>query len=412
MKRRTLIATGIAVAAVLAVGGGYAYSAANSRTLVGTAEAAVAPLSITVSASGSLVAGHSAGIYPPAAGTIARVLVHEGDTVATGDTLAVMAKGPLKLTVAQARAAHTTAMAQLAAVNNGVPGAIDRSAANAALSAARSQVSTANQNYRDFADHDTSAQRKQMLRTLRTAKAQANAALKAAHASLNKLSVASRVSLARTAAEQGVSATAQALEQAELNLSRAELNAPFAGTVTVHGTVEKGSGLTPGVAAFTVVDPGRMEFEASVNETDISAVAKDQPATVSLDAFADDNFTGKVSRVQASAQTTATGTIAFGVRVSFDAGQARLFAGMSGSADIEVKAIPDALSVPIESVVTEGTNRKVFVLGADNVAHARQVTVGASTDTYTQVLTGVEAGDRVVTTGASSLADGQQVRTS
>jgi HlyD family secretion protein len=412
MKRKTIVATSIGAAVVLALGGGYAYSASNNQPVVGVARAAIAPLSVTVSASGSLVAAHSAGVYPPASGAVAKVLVADGDTVKAGDTLAEMATGPLRLAVFQARAALSAARAQGEAVSNGVPGAIDRSAASAALSAARSQVSTAKKNYASFrADYDSNdATQRATLRTLNTARTQASAALRAAKAALNRLSVASRVSLARTAASQGVTAASRALTLAEANLDKATLTAPFDGTVTIHGTVEKGSGLTPGVAAFTIVDPTRMEFEAAVNETDIAGVAKGQPATVTLDAFAD-GFTGKVVRVQASPETTSTGSVAFPVRISLESGQSRLFQGMSGSVDIAVKSIPDALTVPVEAVLTKGATKSVFVLGSDNVVHARAVTVGASTDISAQILSGLAAGDTVVTTGASALTDGQRIRT-
>ena len=412
MKRKTIVATSIGAAVVLALGGGYAYSASNNQPVVGVAQAAIAPLSVTVSASGSLVAAHSAGVYPPASGTVAKALVADGDTVKAGDTLAEMATGPLRLAVFQARAALSAARAQGEAVSNGVPGAIDRSAASAALSAARSQVSTAKKNYASFrADYDSNdATQRATLRTLNTARTQASAALQAAEAALNRLSVASRVSLARTAASQGVTAASRALTLAEANLDKATLTAPFDGIVTIHGTVEKGSGLTPGVAAFTIVDPTRMEFEAAVNETDIADVAKGQPATVTLDAFAE-GFTGKVVRVQASPETTSTGSVAFPVRISLESGQSRLFQGMSGSVDIAVKSIPDALTVPVEAVLTKGATKSVYVLGSDNVVHARTVTVGASTDISAQILSGLAAGDTVVTTGASALTDGQRVRT-
>lgn len=416
MKRRTVVATAITAGVVLALGGGYAYSVATDRPLVGAAQARLAPLSVTVSASGTLVPARSAGVYPPAAGTLAKVTVSDGDAVRAGDPLAVVARGPLRLALAQARAAHTAARAQLEAVNNGVPGAIERTAANAALAAAQSQVSTARRNYASFrADYRdaTAAERREMLptlRTLRTAKATANASLQAARATLGKLSVAGRVALARQAASQSVTAARRALDIAQANLEAAELVAPFAGTVSFVGTVEKGSGVTPGMAVFTVVDPGRMEFDAAVNETDITQVETGQAATVSLDAF-ETAFTGTVAGVRARPETTSTGTVAFGVRLAFDAGEARLFQGMSGAADIVVESIPEALVVPIEAVLTSGDARTVLVLGADDVVHSRTVRVGASTDTEAQVLEGLAAGDRVVTTGASTLADGQRVRT-
>ena len=105
---------------------------------------------------------------------------------------------------------------------------------------------------------------------------------------------------------------------------------------------------------MTLVDPDRLAFEAAVYETDIALVAKGQAATVSLDSFVERIFTGRVTRIKTAAQSTGSGTVAFGVRVSFASGDARLFTGMSGSTDIEVEAIPDALSVPIESVLTDG----------------------------------------------------------
>lgn len=416
MKRKTIVAIGIAAAVVLALGGGYAYSVANTRPLVGVAQAKLAPLGVTVSASGSLVAGHSRGVFAPAAGTLAKVLVHDGDAVAEGDVLAVMDATTLKLARAQAQAAHSAALAQQAAVSNGVPTAVDRAAANSALSAARSQVSTAKKNYAAYLDDyhkaapaDRAAMRS-TLRTLKAAKASAGAALKTAKASLAKLSVAGRVGLARTAAARSVSATALALQLAQNNLAAAELTAPFAGTVTETGTVEAGSGVAPGVPVFTVVDPTRMEFEAQISETDIAQVVKGQPATVTLDAFAEP-FPGTVTRVQASPVTTPTGTVAFPARISLQPGTARLFRGMSGSADVEVKSIPDALTVPVESVLTSGDAKTVLVLGADQVAHVRKVTVGASTDTSVQILSGLTAGEQVVTTGASTTSDGQSVRT-
>jgi HlyD family secretion protein len=416
MKRKTITAIGISAAIVVALGGGYAYSASSSRPLVGVATVSVAPLKVTVSASGELVPARTAGVYPPVSGTLASVSVRDGAAVTAGQVLARLNTGPLKLAVAQARAAYSAAVAELEAINNAVPTAIERSAARAALSAARSQVSTATKNYSDYRrayDDAPADQRPAMvatLRTLRTAKASAQAALTSAKAGKTKLSKAGRVSAARTAANQSITATSSALSRAKNELRAAELTAPFAGTVTFADTVEAGSGVTAGVAVFTVVDPNRMEFEAAVNETDITTVDPKQSATVTVDAF-NQPFTGRVIAVQAAPQTTSTGTVAFGVRISIDVGSARVFPGMSGSADIVVQSVADALSVPVESVLTQGSSTSVFVLGSDDVAHARPVTIGVSTDAAAQVLSGLSAGEQVVTTGAATLSDGQRVRT-
>ena len=70
MKRSTLIAGGVALALVLAAGGGYAYSLANARTTVGVVPATVEALSIAVSASGTVDAARQRNIHPVTGGTL------------------------------------------------------------------------------------------------------------------------------------------------------------------------------------------------------------------------------------------------------------------------------------------------------------------------------------------------------
>ncbi|PKQ31968.1 MAG: hypothetical protein CVT62_06185 [Actinobacteria bacterium HGW-Actinobacteria-2] len=416
MKRKTVIAIGVATAVVAAIGGGVAYSAANNRPLVGVATVTTATLDVTASAPGTLVPAHTSGVYPPTSGTLASVQVRDGAAVKAGEVLARMDTTSLKLAVAQAKAAYSQALAHGEAVTNAVPSSGERAAANQAVSAAKSQADAASKNYADYlADYNAAgpADQATMLPTLRTLKATrdaANAAVKSASATVTKLSRATKVSQARSAADQAVSAASQALKQAQRNLDHADLTAPFDGTITMAASVEPGAGVTAGVPVFTVVDPTRMEFEAAVNETDIAAVQVGQAASVTLDAF-NDPFPGKVTAVKSAPEQTSTGGVAFGVRISFEAGNARLFQGMSGSVDLTTNSIANALVVPVEAVVTKGTTKTVFVLDAGGVVHARTVTVGASTDTSVQILTGVSAGEQVVTTGAAALADGQQVRT-
>ena len=351
MKRSTLIAGGVALALVLAAGGGYAYSLANAQTTVGTAQAAVEALSVTVSASGTVEAAKQQGIHPATSGTLATVKVKDGDQVAKGDTLATLDERPLRLTITQAKSSLT--------------------AAEQALTAARAQAKLVEDKY--------------------SIKLEKQAAREAV-----------------TSAEQAVATAKDVLAQAERELKAATLTAPFAGVVTVPDSTEPGTGVSPAAPVMTVVDTSSLEFVAAVDESDIAAVAVDQEASIVLDSAPDTPFAGKVTSVRTTPITTATGGTAFPVRIAFDPGEARVFLGMSGSANLTVKSLPDALTVPIESVITAGADRYVFVV-TDGVAHRTAVTIGAETDSRAQVLTGLKAGDQVVTIGATTLADGQRV---
>ena len=353
MKRSTLIAGGVALALVIAAGGGYAYSLANNRTTVGVAAAAAEGLSVTVSASGTVDAARQRGVHPSVAGTLATVTVRDGQTVKKGATLAKLDDRPLKLALTRAEAAL--------------------SAAEAALTAARAQQSLVEDKY-----------------SIR----------------LEKQAAAEAVASARRA----VSVAERGVAQAKRDRAAATLAAPFGGVVTVPDGTESGAGVSPATPVVTVVDTSSLEFVAAVDESDIAAVATGQKATIVLDSAPGSPFAGKVTGVRATPVTTATGGIAFPVRIAFDAGEVRVFVGMSGSADLTVKSLPDALTVPIESVLTAGADRYVFVVGADGQAHRTPVRVGAETDSRAQILSGLQAGDRVVTTGATTLADGQAVQ--
>ncbi|MCW5950875.1 MAG: efflux RND transporter periplasmic adaptor subunit, partial [Propionibacteriaceae bacterium] len=293
MKRSTLIAGGVALALVIAAGGGYAYSLANNRTSVGIAQAAIEELSVTVSASGTVDAAKQRGVHPAAAGTLATVAVKDGETVTKGATLATLDDRPLKLAVTQAEASLT--------------------AAKATLTAAQAQQKLVEDRY-----------------SIRLEKQAAAEAI--------------------TSAKQAVTVAQEVVAQAKRDLKAATLTAPIDGVVTVPDSTEPGAGVSPATAVLTVVDTTTLEFVAAVDESDIAAVATDQEATIVLDSAPDTPFTGTVTSVRTTPVTTPTGGIAFPVRIAFDAGDARVFLGTSGSADLTVKSIPDALTVPIESV--------------------------------------------------------------
>jgi RND family efflux transporter MFP subunit len=158
------------------------------------------------------------------------------------------------------------------------------------------------------------------------------------------------------------------------------------------------------------VDLGSVNFDAQVDEADVAKVASGMKASVTLDAFPGTTFKGTVSAVRATAIQTTTGGIAFPVLVGVDEAANRLLIGMSGSADIEVEAVSAALTVPIESVLDESGKKYVFVVSATNTVKKTLVTTGALTDTSAQIISGINAGDTVVTSQLTTLKDGMTVR--
>lgn len=410
---------GIAVLVVIAaVVGGVFYSSSASAPSVTTAKATKQTLGVTVTASGKIEAASRADVFAPTAGTLDSVSVADGDSVKAGQTLATMDTAPLRLQVKQAAAALKGAKAQLDAIKKGVPSAIDKAAASAGVEAAEAAYDAAKAAYEAYiavfpTPDATSTQ-------LDIARKQAYAGLQSAKSGKGKLSLAAKVSLAKASAQAGIDSASAALALAQDTLDKAKLVAPIDGVVVFNATgapgtdgmipkASSGTALAPGSAPFTVIDLGSLNFNAQVDEADIAKVSEKMTAKVTLDAFANTTFTGTVASIRKTAVQTTTGGIAFPVLITVNEAGKKILVGMSGSADIEVQAVTDAITVPIEAVLDDNGKKFVFIVTNDKVAKV-EVTTGALTDTSAQILSGVNDGDTVATSGLTTLTDGMKVR--
>jgi RND family efflux transporter MFP subunit len=87
----------------------------------------------------------------------------------------------------------------------------------------------------------------------------------------------------------------------------------------------------------------------------------------------------------------------------------RLKPGMYARVSITTDERKEALVVPENAVIDTGGRRGVFLLSEADVVSFRAVTVGIEAPEYIEILDGVADGDRVVTTGAAALRDGERV---
>lgn len=213
----------------------------------------------------------------------------------------------------------------------------------------------------------------------------------------------------RAARNEAIQAAWAAVEYARANLTKATVKAPAGGTVSVPDTTQRGAATTAGAQLFTITDPTRLRFEAQVDEADVARVKTGQKAAVSLDAFPGKPLPGTVTLIKGASVKTDTGGNAYPTRITLDSTKG-ILRGMSGSADIAVSSVPDALVVPTQAVLADGSKRYVFVVTSEHKLVKTEVTLGESTDTMTQVTTGLTAGTIVVTSQLTGLTDGMSVR--
>lgn len=442
-KRAKIITSVVVLVAVLAVAGTMLLQAQGGGPEIETATATEQNLAVTVTASGKVEAGVSADVFPPAAATIDTIYVSDGETVTAGDRIALLDSEPLELQVAQARAALSAAKAQLANVGATGGGAADIKAACTQVDAAERSVTAAKSGqvaaqtgYNNASSAYSQAvavlpsdsptlsalalARDQAKAGLDQAKAgvtQARAALDGAKAALARAKAGDPASQKR-AAQQGVQQAAAALALAEDALDKSTMTAPIDGIVIFNapgaalggGTkATEGSAVSPQAAPFTVVDLSALRFTAEVDEADIDRVKVDMKAMVSLDAFPGEEFSSVVTRINPAAQPTATGGTVFAVELDLGGVAKDILLGMKGDADVEVSSRGSALTVPVEALFSEGGTDFVYSVVAGKLKKT-EITVGATTDTDVEVLSGLQAGDTVALSGSTQYVDGMPVR--
>ncbi|HKV92316.1 MAG TPA: HlyD family efflux transporter periplasmic adaptor subunit [Candidatus Angelobacter sp.] len=158
--------------------------------------------------------------------------------------------------------------------------------------------------------------------------------------------------------------------------------------------VQEGDEVRAGFPFMQVVNPGHMQVRARVNQADIEQLRVGQKVQISLDAYPELSFSGKIDSIAAVAQTSAFSGKARTLIVLFSINgtDAKLMPDLSAAVDIQLDRQPGALVAPRDAVVTENGTHFVLVRNGTNYAR-REVQVGAVNDVEQVIISGVEKGD-------------------
>ncbi len=180
------------------------------------------------------------------------------------------------------------------------------------------------------------------------------------------------------------------------------LKAPASGIV-IEKNVVAGTRIAPGMDLYMIADLSRVWIEGEVFEKDLSLVREGQAASVMIDAYPGEEFTGVVTYVYPTVSLEArTGRI----RIELANPDLKLRPGMYANIGLESPAREEALVVPRSAVHATGEHAYVFVRGADDVLSAREVTTGLVSGKEIEILRGVEEGEQVVSS-ANFLIDAE-----
>jgi HlyD family secretion protein len=446
--RRTLPRLLLAVALLTAASAaGYYYWRQREAALQAAAAAAVrqevisrGTLVSTVSASGYLAARRQANLYFTAGAplTVVGLDVTLGDEVRAGQVLARLDSAELELGVAEAEQAVEAARLRLRLLQAparpedvAVAEANIRVAQNqvyaASLGATTQEVEVArlnlvlaqnalNQTYatmKRLEDQGRFAEKNALQR-------QADQQVEAAQVANLRYQAAQQpprygqAAVARASVEQAEAALARllagpsredveiaqlqisqaeaALEAARYNLASAVLVAPFDGVVAAVN-LRLGEPASSALPAVILADVAHFYLDVLVDEVDVALVAPGQPVTVTLDALPDLALGAVVEKVAPAAEVTA-GIVNYPVRLTLAAGEARLRGGLTASAAIIVGESRDVVLAPNWAIRRDRATGAAFVsLLRGGVVVEAPVTLGERGDEYSEVRSGVEAGE-------------------
>jgi HlyD family secretion protein len=404
---------GLIVVGLTLVAGGAAAYQINKKKHAGTEvrleQATRRDLVSAVTASGKIEAKTSVDISADITGRIIRIAVREGDLVNKGQFL-------IQIDPAQYQAAVSRAQ--------GVVGSTE-----ATLTQARANLDQAERAWnraRQLTQLGPNLIAPEAAEQARTSYDVAQANWQATRAQLEQ----SRASL----------------QEARDNLAKTRLTSPIAGRV-VRLAVEEGEVAVPGTFSretgllMTVADLSVILAKVQVDETDVVRLAANDSVQVTIDAYPDTTFTGRVTEISHSAQLTATQTasgsndraVDFDVEVTLDNPPRDVRPDLSCTARMVTDTRNRALSipiialtvrdherVPIEDSTMDTTRLKrlgkeaegVFVV-RDGKATFRPVKVGIAGDEYFEVVDGLREGETIVAgtyQAIRDLKDGARVR--
>lgn len=363
-------------ALLLLIIGGYYWQSKNSQSAeevqYKTATAEKGTLTLAVSGSGNIVVDQSANVDPTITGTVYGLAVSVGDQVKKGQLLFMIENDQLGIDAAKSYSSYLQS--------------------TASLETAKANKKDAKNNYDDASSSD-----KKSLK--------------------NKLEAA-KISL--EVAEKNVQTSWSTYQNSLVDAGKRKVVSPIDGTVNAIN-MKNGDDLgrlsssSSSQAPIVLGDLNTLKVQIEVNEVDITNVSVGQKSTLTFDAVPDFTATGKVEKID-SLGTINSGVVTYNVTIGFDNLDPRLKSEMSALANIIINVKPDVLLVPNSAIKTQNSSSYVEVLSSGSTPVNTPVEIGEANDTSTEIISGLNVGDKVVTqtitAGASATAASAASRSS
>lgn len=174
------------------------------------------------------------------------------------------------------------------------------------------------------------------------------------------------------------------------------IRSPFAGVI-IRAAAAPGDVVEGGAELFSIADLSTVYVQAQVYEKDLGQVRIGQTASIAVDSYPREHFTGRVATISDLIDPQ-TRTVAVRCQVANPAGRLKL--DMLATIEFPTSMKREALSVPTEAIQTVDDKPVVFVQTSPSQFSVRQVETGSTGDGRVEVIKGLKKGEPVVSKGA------------
>ena len=201
------------------------------------------------------------------------------------------------------------------------------------------------------------------------------------------------------ASQAQAESAARLLEEAKKGIT-----ADFSGVITKVNAIAGGPAID-GTELLTLESNENVKVEISVSKYDLVNLKENQKADITING---NSYTGTVSKINHVAIPNSAGTPMVTVEVHIEDGDENIYLGIEAKVVIHTKEAKDVLIAPIESVNADTKGDFCYVV-QDGIVVRKPVTIGISSDDYTEIVEGLSEGDQIIATLPNGVAEGSKV---
>ncbi|MBC8312870.1 MAG: efflux RND transporter periplasmic adaptor subunit [Candidatus Cloacimonetes bacterium] len=180
-----------------------------------------------------------------------------------------------------------------------------------------------------------------------------------------------------------------------------KISAPVCGTI-ISKNVEEGEmvvsseSYSGGTVLLTIADLSQMIILTEINEIDIGKISLDKPVDISIDAFPDKKYKGKITHIAPMAKIGNNNIRVFDIKISIENLDANLKPGMSANVTIIGKTRKNIITVPIQAIFKDDDgNNLVYKVVSDTLLTPEIVKVGINDFENVEIIEPIEVGDTI-----------------